>query len=48
MAPEIGAFFQLPYGAFFLNARYNMASPRRGALPAVSRVQLGYAWEFRH
>ena len=49
MAPEIGAFFQLPYGAFFLNARYNMAFAAGGVpFQRFLGFNLGYAWEFRH
>jgi hypothetical protein len=48
VAPEIGVFFQQPYGAVFLNARYNMAFASGGVpFQQFLSINLGYSWEFR-
>jgi hypothetical protein len=46
LAPEIGVFFQQPFGAVFLNARYNMAFASGGVpFQQFLSLNLGYAWE---
>jgi hypothetical protein len=48
VAPEIGVFFQQPFGAIFLNARYNMAFASGGVpFQQFLGFNLGYAWQFR-
>ena len=46
LAPEIGVFFQQPFGALFINARYNMAFASGGVpFQQFLSINLGYAWE---
>ena len=46
LAPEIGVFFEQPFGAIFLNARYNMAFAAGGVpFQQFLGFNLGYAWE---